>query len=67
MSAHRASNLIKTVNEKGFPKNVHIVQEMLNSADLTPKVEIMTPNMKPVKNTAQSHEIFEVHWSANCA
>ena len=65
MSAHRAAHLIKTVDGKGFPKDVHIVQEMLNSADLTPKVEITTPNMKPVKNVAQNHEIFEVHWSSN--
>ena len=63
MSAHRTNHFIKNVNRKKcFPKDVHLIQEMLNSADMTPKVDHTVPNMKPVRNIAKNHELFEVHW-----
>lgn len=64
MSSHRTIQFIKTVTEQGFPKEVHMLQEILFSADQTPAISaFQASKVKPVSNTAEFHELFECQWS----
>ena len=64
VSGHRASLLLKNVQQTGrcFPQDLQIVQEMLDSADLTPVSTSLNPNQKHPYNLSSQHEIFECHW-----
>ena len=45
-----------------FPQDITLVQEMLQSADLTQPVAHALPNAQKMNNVADSHEVFECHW-----
>ena len=63
MSLQRCMQVAKTVKKgNGFPNDMHLVQEMLEAADLTPPIIHTVPEMKFVNNVAANHEMFECHW-----
>ena len=64
MSMARTNNYVKHVQTRGFPKNTHIVQEMLQSCNLKPAITNLTPGLKPLSNVSSKNEMFEVHWKA---
>ena len=63
ISAQRAIQLVRNMQEVGFPKEIQIMQEMLGSADLTPVSTSLVPNQNHPNNLSSHHEIFECHWN----
>ena len=63
MSYQRGITYLKSAGTQGFPRDTHIVQEMLHSANLKPPTTSLTPGIPPVPNVAPEHEIFEAHWN----
>ena len=65
MSAYRANKLEKQVCKPGgsFPKDIHLVQEMLLSADITEPPAVFKTDKDKVKNVSDHHEVFECHWT----
>ena len=55
--------MFKSAAEHGFSKETHLIQEILQSADLRPPITSNAPNMEQVTNNALAFEIFECKWT----
>ena len=63
MSAHRTAQMFKAASENGFSKETHLIQELLQSADLRPPVANNAPNVEHLTNNALAFELYECKWS----
>ena len=67
LSGRRTETFARYVESHGFPRETHMVQQMLQAANLKQAITNLTPGIPPVPNVAPNHELFEVTWKASSA